>query len=159
MHHQNPSFLDRRWSAFHGYPEPDPTLINSDPIGPELPTSLYSVSYTHLRAHETPEHLVCRLLLEKKDWLAVQDLSDQSLSGLDQVPDTHETLTIDGPKTRDFDDALTVISWNTTSIQLAVHITDLSRVLHPGTPLFHEAEQRISSVYTPEAVYLSLIHI
>eukprot|EP00658_Telonema_sp_P-2_P013919 TRINITY_DN15276_c0_g1_i9.p1 TRINITY_DN15276_c0_g1~~TRINITY_DN15276_c0_g1_i9.p1 ORF type:complete len:603 (-),score=111.42 TRINITY_DN15276_c0_g1_i9:14-1822(-) len=28
---------------------------------PSLP-----VSYTHLRAHETPEHLVCRLLLEKK---------------------------------------------------------------------------------------------
>src|SRR5678815_2443646 len=24
------------------------------------------VSYTHLRAHETPEHIVCRLLLEKK---------------------------------------------------------------------------------------------
>ena len=28
--------------------------------------SLWAVSYTHLRAHETPEHLVCRLLLEKK---------------------------------------------------------------------------------------------
>src|SRR5678816_4044657 len=26
---------------------------------------LKAVSYTHLRAHETPEHLVCRLLLEK----------------------------------------------------------------------------------------------
>src|SRR5678815_4735920 len=26
----------------------------------------HPVSYTHLRAHETPEHLVCRLLLEKK---------------------------------------------------------------------------------------------
>src|SRR5674536_188686 len=26
-----------------------------------------SVSYTHLRAHETPEHLVCRLLLEQKN--------------------------------------------------------------------------------------------
>ena len=24
-----------------------------------------AVSYTHLRAHETPEHLVCRLLLDK----------------------------------------------------------------------------------------------
>jgi len=24
-------------------------------------------SYTHLRAHETPEHLVCSLLLEKKN--------------------------------------------------------------------------------------------
>src|SRR5678815_4429051 len=28
--------------------------------------SACTVSYTHLRAHETPEHLVCRLLLEKK---------------------------------------------------------------------------------------------
>eukprot|EP00658_Telonema_sp_P-2_P041395 TRINITY_DN29602_c0_g1_i1.p2 TRINITY_DN29602_c0_g1~~TRINITY_DN29602_c0_g1_i1.p2 ORF type:complete len:110 (-),score=16.33 TRINITY_DN29602_c0_g1_i1:5-334(-) len=29
-------------------------------------SALIPVSYTHLRAHETPEHLVCRLLLEKK---------------------------------------------------------------------------------------------
>src|SRR5678816_3040845 len=29
-------------------------------------TGFVAVSYTHLRAHETPEHLVCRLLLEKK---------------------------------------------------------------------------------------------
>eukprot|EP00658_Telonema_sp_P-2_P057164 TRINITY_DN4562_c0_g1_i3.p1 TRINITY_DN4562_c0_g1~~TRINITY_DN4562_c0_g1_i3.p1 ORF type:complete len:265 (-),score=65.76 TRINITY_DN4562_c0_g1_i3:50-844(-) len=28
--------------------------------------TIMAVSYTHLRAHETPEHLVCRLLLEKK---------------------------------------------------------------------------------------------
>src|SRR5678816_4682911 len=28
-------------------------------------SGLRAVSYTHLRAHETPEHLVCRLLLEK----------------------------------------------------------------------------------------------
>eukprot|EP00658_Telonema_sp_P-2_P001003 TRINITY_DN1036_c0_g1_i4.p1 TRINITY_DN1036_c0_g1~~TRINITY_DN1036_c0_g1_i4.p1 ORF type:complete len:145 (-),score=30.35 TRINITY_DN1036_c0_g1_i4:24-458(-) len=31
-----------------------------------LAVSIHPVSYTHLRAHETPEHLVCRLLLEKK---------------------------------------------------------------------------------------------
>eukprot|EP00658_Telonema_sp_P-2_P018211 TRINITY_DN17143_c0_g1_i2.p2 TRINITY_DN17143_c0_g1~~TRINITY_DN17143_c0_g1_i2.p2 ORF type:complete len:153 (-),score=27.03 TRINITY_DN17143_c0_g1_i2:3-461(-) len=30
------------------------------------PVGVWTVSYTHLRAHETPEHLVCRLLLEKK---------------------------------------------------------------------------------------------
>src|SRR5678815_3124957 len=30
------------------------------------PSCSSTVSYTHLRAHETPEHLVCRLLLEKK---------------------------------------------------------------------------------------------
>eukprot|EP00658_Telonema_sp_P-2_P016344 TRINITY_DN16340_c0_g1_i2.p1 TRINITY_DN16340_c0_g1~~TRINITY_DN16340_c0_g1_i2.p1 ORF type:complete len:104 (-),score=15.82 TRINITY_DN16340_c0_g1_i2:21-332(-) len=32
----------------------------------DQPDSIMTVSYTHLRAHETPEHLVCRLLLEKK---------------------------------------------------------------------------------------------
>eukprot|EP00658_Telonema_sp_P-2_P018094 TRINITY_DN17089_c0_g1_i3.p1 TRINITY_DN17089_c0_g1~~TRINITY_DN17089_c0_g1_i3.p1 ORF type:complete len:249 (-),score=96.48 TRINITY_DN17089_c0_g1_i3:4-750(-) len=30
-----------------------------------------AVSYTHLRAHETPEHLVCRLLLEKKKTITI----------------------------------------------------------------------------------------
>src|SRR5678815_2142698 len=29
-----------------------------------LDQKVVAVSYTHLRAHETPEHLVCRLLLE-----------------------------------------------------------------------------------------------
>ena len=33
--------------------------------GPDLPRGI-SVSYTHLRAHETVLDLVCRLLLEKK---------------------------------------------------------------------------------------------
>src|SRR5678815_5954466 len=43
------------------------SILATGPIFPVLPT-WYSipVSYTHLRAHETPEHLVCRLLLEKK---------------------------------------------------------------------------------------------
>ena len=31
-----------------------------------FPHNLMAVSYTHLRAHETPEHLVCRLLPEQK---------------------------------------------------------------------------------------------
>ena len=35
-------------------------------------TSYMPVSYTHLRAHETPEHLVCRLLLEKKTFFALE---------------------------------------------------------------------------------------
>ena len=35
-------------------------------IGVTISPWLLPVSYTHLRAHETPEHLVCRLLLEKK---------------------------------------------------------------------------------------------
>src|SRR5678816_324403 len=34
------------------------------PVGLKTPLLTRAVSYTHLRAHETPEHLVCRLLLE-----------------------------------------------------------------------------------------------
>eukprot|EP00658_Telonema_sp_P-2_P016269 TRINITY_DN16306_c0_g1_i6.p1 TRINITY_DN16306_c0_g1~~TRINITY_DN16306_c0_g1_i6.p1 ORF type:complete len:114 (+),score=19.40 TRINITY_DN16306_c0_g1_i6:140-481(+) len=47
----------------------DPILILQITVVPiTLPESVSpgAVSYTHLRAHETPEHLVCRLLLEKK---------------------------------------------------------------------------------------------
>ena len=35
-------------------------------IGRDLVNDIVSVSYTHLRAHETVLDLVCRLLLEKK---------------------------------------------------------------------------------------------
>src|SRR5665647_3786356 len=35
-------------------------------------TGLTSVSYTHLRAHETDSYLVCRLLLEKKKKKKIQ---------------------------------------------------------------------------------------
>ncbi len=38
-----------------------------------------AVSYTHLRAHETPEHLVCRLLLEKKK-KQTQQLSNSNIT-------------------------------------------------------------------------------
>ena len=38
----------------------------NDLFGNEIkPIKVYTVSYTHLRAHETDSYLVCRLLLEK----------------------------------------------------------------------------------------------
>src|SRR5674536_332363 len=41
-------------------------VLHSRLVGVELDhAEVVAVSYTHLRAHETPEHLVCRLLLEK----------------------------------------------------------------------------------------------
>ena len=58
------------------YLEDEPTYDSNIHLELELPKKSLSladlgytkdaVSYTHLRAHETPEHLVCRLLLEKK---------------------------------------------------------------------------------------------
>eukprot|EP00658_Telonema_sp_P-2_P018998 TRINITY_DN17442_c0_g1_i1.p1 TRINITY_DN17442_c0_g1~~TRINITY_DN17442_c0_g1_i1.p1 ORF type:complete len:194 (-),score=41.61 TRINITY_DN17442_c0_g1_i1:52-633(-) len=46
---------------------PDISVHLHQPKAGKLP-----VSYTHLRAHETPEHLVCRLLLEKKKTTPIQ---------------------------------------------------------------------------------------
>ena len=40
--------------------------IPTDPHPKDPSKSALAVSYTHLRAHETSLHLVCRLLLEKK---------------------------------------------------------------------------------------------
>src|SRR5678816_4860898 len=45
---------------------PLPNSNNNGLFGNVVGRALVPVSYTHLRAHETPEHLVCRLLLEKK---------------------------------------------------------------------------------------------
>eukprot|EP00658_Telonema_sp_P-2_P046535 TRINITY_DN34753_c0_g1_i1.p1 TRINITY_DN34753_c0_g1~~TRINITY_DN34753_c0_g1_i1.p1 ORF type:complete len:137 (-),score=43.58 TRINITY_DN34753_c0_g1_i1:93-503(-) len=58
---RKPSFFDK----FEVYPT---TFAYLAPSGPFLDKFVIGlpVSYTHLRAHETPEHLVCRLLLEKK---------------------------------------------------------------------------------------------
>src|SRR5678816_1226070 len=38
-------------------------ISSSSELAAILPEYFQPVSYTHLRAHETPEHLVCRLLL------------------------------------------------------------------------------------------------
>eukprot|EP00658_Telonema_sp_P-2_P000840 TRINITY_DN10304_c0_g2_i1.p1 TRINITY_DN10304_c0_g2~~TRINITY_DN10304_c0_g2_i1.p1 ORF type:complete len:132 (+),score=4.58 TRINITY_DN10304_c0_g2_i1:438-833(+) len=43
-----------------------PRYVKYETEEEEVPEGPSAVSYTHLRAHETPEHLVCRLLLEKK---------------------------------------------------------------------------------------------
>ena len=63
---------------------------------------LEAVSYTHLRAHETPEHLVCRLLLEKKKkpyYISYADfyLSTNSnyITSHTQLHSQHDHTTID----------------------------------------------------------------
>ena len=44
-------------------------------------TRIQSVSYTHLRAHETSQDLVCRLLLEKKTYFKVAINNDNNICG------------------------------------------------------------------------------
>src|SRR5678815_3270368 len=47
-----------------------------DGVGEGEGVGVGAVSYTHLRAHETPEHLVCRLLLEKKKKKMTKSIKD-----------------------------------------------------------------------------------
>lgn len=63
---------------------------------------------------------------------------------------THlECLTIDGERTRDFDDALSLEElpegW-----RLGIHIADVSAMVQPLTPLDLEAQERGTSIYLPE---------
>ena len=49
------------------FPEAEQDVEQLEETFAALMSAGIPVSYTHLRAHETPEHIVCRLLLEKKN--------------------------------------------------------------------------------------------
>jgi exoribonuclease-2 len=59
-----------------------------------------------------------------------------------------DICTIDGPLTRDFDDALSCRVEGDT-IRIGVHIADVASVVMPGSKLDKEASQRGSSIYLP----------
>ncbi|GBE13807.1 ribonuclease R [bacterium BMS3Bbin14] len=58
-------------------------------------------------------------------------------------------FTIDGPGTRDYDDALHVEERD-NGLLVGVHITDFTHIIQPGDPLFTEARERATSIYFPE---------
>src|SRR5450759_5369966 len=49
-----------------GLTQSQPKPVEKEPDAIPIPDKTTTVSYTHLRAHETRHDLVCRLLLEKK---------------------------------------------------------------------------------------------
>ncbi len=58
-------------------------------------------------------------------------------------------FTIDGPGTRDYDDALHVEE-RENGLLVGIHITDFTHIIQPGDPLFAEARERATSIYFPE---------
>ncbi|MBU1566370.1 MAG: RNB domain-containing ribonuclease, partial [Proteobacteria bacterium] len=58
-------------------------------------------------------------------------------------------ITIDGPTTLDFDDALTVEEQDGNYL-VGIHISDVAHYVRPGDPLFLEAMRRGTSIYFPE---------
>jgi exoribonuclease-2 len=63
---------------------------------------------------------------------------------------THlECITIDGERTRDFDDALSLEALE-DGWRLGIHIADVSTLVQAGNPLDREAQERGTSIYLPE---------
>lgn len=59
-------------------------------------------------------------------------------------------ITIDGASTRDFDDGLHLRRLDDGGFEVGVHISDVAACVAPGTPLFHEAMERSTSLYFPD---------
>jgi len=59
-----------------------------------------------------------------------------------------QVFTIDGPKTRDFDDAIS-LEIKAKGYRLGVHITDTTHIFQPGSNLEKVLMERVSSLYLP----------
>lgn len=87
--------------------------------------------------------------IQQAEMLLQQDL-DKLFNDPARKDFTHlQPMTIDGPTTLDFDDALTVEEQD-GNYMVGVHISDVAHYVRPEDPLFSEAMQRGTSIYFPE---------
>lgn len=89
------------------------------------------------------------LCIQQAEMLLQQDL-DKLLQDPARKDFTNlSPMTIDGPSTLDFDDALSVEKQDENYL-IGIHISDVAHYVHPEDPLFLEALKRGTSIYFPE---------
>ncbi len=101
-----------------------------------------------LLRHELPVNF--SLAARQQAELILQRCQEELFSDPGRTNLTHLVpITIDGPTTLDFDDALTVEHQDGNYL-VGIHISDVAHYVRPGDPLFLEAMRRGTSIYFPE---------
>src|SRR5262249_38994411 len=98
--------------------------------------------------HNLPRYFSTEVLEEAEE---VARILPEDYEGRKDFRQWH-TVTIDGEKARDFDDAISISAFKNGTYLLGVHMADVAKYVKPGTPLDHEAEERGNSVYFPDLV-------
>jgi exoribonuclease-2 len=103
--------------------------------------------------HDIPD-LFSEEALAEVEKIEVLSADDLSAAGRKDFTDL-QVLTIDGPDTRDFDDALHIEKQGSNYL-VGIHISDVGHYVKQGTALFEEALKRGTSIYFPEK-HLSML--
>jgi exoribonuclease-2 len=141
------------------------------PEGPDWPQGKAYLEKAGLNPQEAPFRLLVRLGVfsedENLDFYRLEIPREFSPGALDQsrrlsrerFPDPFaarredlrelEAFTIDGERTRDFDDAIT-LEEDTGGWRLGIHIADVASLVAAQSPLDLDAQERGTSIYLPE---------
>ncbi|OAG28753.1 ribonuclease catalytic domain-containing protein [Thermodesulfatator autotrophicus] len=83
---------------------------------------------------------------------AAQEIASRSFSREGREDLTNlSPVTIDGPETRDFDDAIHFVQ-NDEELEVGIHIADVSAFVPPESPIFREALNRGATIYLPDRI-------
>jgi ribonuclease R len=102
----------------------------------------------------------------RKDFPAEVSIEAESIPGEISIEElgrrldlrNDDVFTIDPEDARDFDDAVSLKKVSEDTLQLGVHIADVSHYVLPGSPLDNEAYKRGTSVYLTNGVIPMLPH-
>ncbi len=103
-----------------------------------------------IRQYHFPDEFPKEVLNDARHAVREYDL-DAELARREDISD-ETIITIDPDEAKDFDDAISLRRKSKNTIELGVHIADVSTLVKEDSPLDREAYQRSNSVYLPNLV-------